>query len=92
MFVRVKSTPNSPRKSVQIVQSIRKGTIVSQKIVRHVGIAMDDEELGQLRLLAESIKIKLEASGQELLFSPEHPICLGESTSSDLIEIHLSLF
>ncbi len=71
MFVRVKSTPNSPRKSVQIVQSIRKGTTVSQKIVRHVGIAMDDEELKQLQLLAESIKIKLESVGQELLFSPE---------------------
>jgi len=71
MFVRVKSTPNSPRKSIQIVQSIRKGDAVSQKIVRHVGIAMDDSELEQLKLLAESIKIKLEADSQELLFSPE---------------------
>ncbi len=71
MFVRVKSTPNSPRKSVQIVQSVRKADKVSQKIVRYVGIAMDDNELEKLKLLAESIKIKLEAAEQELLFSPE---------------------
>ncbi len=71
MFVRIKTTPNSPRKSVQIVQSVRKGEHVSQKIVRHVGIAMDDRELEQLKLLAESIKIKLEANGQALLFGPE---------------------
>jgi len=71
MFVRVKSTPNSPRKSVQIVESYRKGSKVSQKIVRYVGIAMDDNELEQLKLLAESIKIKLEADNQVLLFSPE---------------------
>lgn len=71
MFVRVKTTPNSPRKSVQIVESYRKGAKVSQKIVRYVGIAMDDNELEQLKLLADSIKIKLEADNQQLLFSPE---------------------
>jgi hypothetical protein len=71
MFVRVKTTPNSPRKSVQIVEAVRRGDKVSQKIVRHVGIAMDDQELEQLKLLAESIKIKLEDTGQIQLFSPE---------------------
>jgi len=71
MFVRVKTTPNSPRRSVQIVQSVRKGDKVSQKIVRHVGIAMDDNELEQLKQLAESIKSKLELENQNLLFSPE---------------------
>lgn len=71
MFVRVKQTPNSPRKSVQIVQSVRKGTAVSQKIVRHIGIACDDDELEKLQLLAESIKLKLEAQQQMFLISPE---------------------
>jgi len=71
MFIRVKSTPNSPRKSVQIVHSIRKGTTVTQKIIRHVGIAMDNQELEQLKLLAESIRLKIEEEGQELLFGPE---------------------
>jgi len=71
MFVRIKTTPNSPRKSVQIVQSLRKGDKVFQKIVRYIGIAMDDYELEKLKDLAESVKIKLEAGDQELLFSPE---------------------
>ena len=71
MFVRVKTTPNSPRKSVQIVHSVRKGNKVTQKIVRYVGIAMDDQELEQLKLLAESIRLKIEEEGQELIFGPE---------------------
>ncbi len=71
MFVRVKTTPNSPKKAVQIVESIRKGDKVSQKIIRHIGYALEDSELKQLKLLAESIKIKLEAGDQMLLFSPE---------------------
>ena len=71
MFVRVKTTPNSPRKSVQIVASIRKGDAVTQKIMRHVGIAMDDQELEQLKRLGESIIAKLENEARPSLFSPE---------------------
>ena len=61
MFVRVKTTPNSPRQSVQIVQSVRVGDKVKQKIVRYVGIAMNEDELGRLRELAEVIKATIEA-------------------------------
>ena len=71
MFVRIKTTPNSPRQSVQIVQSVRKGDKVSQKIVRHVGIAFDAKELEQLKALAESIKEKFESDNQQPLFPPE---------------------
>jgi len=71
MFVRVKDTPNSPRKSVQIVHSYRVGDTVKQKIVRYVGIAHDGHDLEKLKLLAESVKVKLEADAQEMLFSPE---------------------
>lgn len=71
MFIRVKTSPNSRGKSVQIVQSIRRGERVSQKIVRHVGMAYDDEELEKLKLLAESIRIKLETGNQQFLFKPE---------------------
>jgi len=56
---------------VQIVQSVRRDTTVSQKIVRYVGIAMDDDELAKLKDLAEIIKVKLESEHQQLLFSPE---------------------
>ena len=70
MFVRVKTTPNSPRKSVQIVESIRKDDKVKQKIVRYVGIAMNDEELEKLKELADFIKCKIESKHTPSLFSP----------------------
>jgi transposase len=79
MYVRVKSSPNSAGRSVQIVQSVRKGEKVSQKIVRHVGMAYDDDELEKLKLLAESIKIKLEAGGQQFIFKPEEIVKLAGS-------------
>lgn len=53
MFVRVKSTPNSPRRSVQVVESSRVGDKVSQRIVRHIGIALDADEETQLRAMAQ---------------------------------------
>lgn len=86
MFVRIKTTPNSPRKSVQIVQSLRKGDKVFQKIVRYIGIAMDDYELEKLKDLAESVKIKLEAGDQELLFSPEELARLNKNSKKKKIE------
>ena len=71
MFIRVKSTPNSPRRSVQIVQSLRQGSQVRQKIIRHVGIAMDDQELERLKELAEFIKVGIRTQTQASLFSQE---------------------
>lgn len=72
MFIRTKTTPNSPRRSVQIVESIRFDNKVKQRIVRHVGVAMDERELGRLIDLAEYIKAKLETEqSQQCLFSPE---------------------
>ena len=71
MFIRVKSTPNSPRRSVQIVQSLRQGSQVRQKIIRHVGIAMDNQELEQLKELAEFIKAGIQTQTQASFFSQE---------------------
>jgi transposase len=71
MFIRVKTTPNSPRKSVQIVESIRVADKVRQKIVKHIGVALDDKELEELKELASSIKIKLEAENSLPLYTPE---------------------
>ena len=79
MFVRVKTSPNSVGKSVQIVQSVRKGERITQKIVRHIGMAYDEDELKKLKSLAQSIKLKLEAGGQEFLFKPEEIVKLGDS-------------
>lgn len=80
MFVRIKKTPNSEKTAVQIVESVRKGATVTQKIVRHIGYAFDGDELEKLKLLAEAIKIKLEADGQQLLFSPEKMAELSRHT------------
>ena len=71
MFVRVKSTPNSPRKSVQIVESLRDGDKVKQRIVRYVGVAMDDQELEKLKDLAELIKAKIQTERHPYFLSPE---------------------
>ena len=71
MFVRVKSTPKSPRKSVQIVESYRVEGKVRQRIVKHIGVAQDDIELEELKSLANSIKIKLELDGQLPLYTPK---------------------
>lgn len=71
MYIRVKDNPASSKKSVQIVHSVRQGDTVSQKILRHVGMAEDDAELTALRALAESIKARLEAEHQGFLFGPE---------------------
>jgi len=79
MFIRVKTSNKGATKYVQIVQSIRKGERVTQKIVRHMGVAYDEDELAQLKLLAESIKIKLEAGGQQFLFKPEEIVNLKRS-------------
>lgn len=65
MFVRVKTSPNSPKKAVQIVESYREGAKVKQKIVRHVGTALDDQELAALKDLGEHIKAKLEQEGEQ---------------------------
>ncbi len=71
MFVRVKSTPNSPRQTVQIVASERIGDKVKQRIVRYVGVAMNDEELLKMKELAEFIKANLEEEAAPALFRPD---------------------
>ena len=73
MFVRVKSTPNSPRRSVQIVESRRVGGKITQAVVRYVGVAADDAELEDMKRLAEAMRLRLvaERSEQVPLFAPE---------------------
>jgi transposase len=72
MFVRVTSTPKSPRKSVKVVASIREGLKVRQQMVHHVGIATNEAEIEKLKLLGYEFiaKAKRQAeieSGQQAL-------------------------
>ena len=71
MFIRTKTTPNSPRKSVQIVSAYRVGTRIKQRIVRHIGVAEDAEQLRQLKELATLALVEIERSGQIGLLSAE---------------------
>lgn len=76
MFIRIKSTPNSPRRSVQVVESVRTGAKVAQKIVRYMGIAMNDQEEGQLRLMGEEFiehETLARLNGQSLFDTPALP-------------------
>ena len=71
MYIRIKTAPNRERKSVQIVQSVRDGNKVKQKIVRHVGMALSDFELEKLKDLAEYIKANIENEDKPMLYKPE---------------------
>jgi len=74
MFIRIKKSKNSPKCGVQIVESTRVDGKVKQRIVKHLGTAMEGEELEALKALAESIKRTMEQSGQLPLFADEMKI------------------
>ncbi len=76
MFVRAKSTPNSPRCAVQLVEGIRRADKVRQRIVCHIGVACDDDELRRLKELGEILKADIEQRHQPSLFPPE-PVVTG---------------
>ncbi len=82
----MKTTPNSPRKSVQIVESVRSGDKVKQKIIRHVGIAADDSELAKLLDVAEYIKAKIEYEHTPTLWSPEETAEMAISARKDQLK------
>jgi len=49
MFVRSKKTPLSNKTAVQLVENIRSGKKVTQKIVRHFSYALHDDEIVALK-------------------------------------------
>ena len=82
MFIRIKKSKNSPKCSVQIVESKRVDGKVKQKIVKHMGTAMEGEALESLKALAESVKLRMEQSGQLALF--DEPVSEGEIKESSV--------
>lgn len=71
MFIRVKTSPNSPRQSVQIVQSLRHGSHVKQVILRHVGVADDAAELVRLKELGQVLLQQMLQEETPGLFLPD---------------------
>lgn len=84
MFIRIKDKPNG-MKSVQIVESYRRGDKVRQDIVRHVGQAATESEVEVLRKLAQSIIIEMENKRHPVLplFSPEDIYAKKEKKPAD---------
>lgn len=75
MYIRTKTSKNSPRKSVQIVESVRQGDRVIQRIVRHIGVAEDEAHLEELRKLAIVVMAE-EKANRQLLFDKEEKVKL----------------
>jgi transposase len=73
MYIRVTTTPNSPRKSIKVVESIREGFKVKQVCVAHIGIASDESEIEKLRqiglefIATEQLRRENTCSQQSLL-------------------------
>jgi transposase len=66
MYIRTKSSKNSPRKTVQIVESfINEKGQPRQRIVQHLGVAFDDEQLQKLWSMAEKLIPELEQRAKE---------------------------
>jgi transposase len=66
MYIRTKTSKNSPRKTVQIVESFLndKGQ-PRQRIVQHLGVAFDDEQLRKLWSMAGKLIPELERRAKE---------------------------
>ena len=68
MFIREKRTPNSDKVAVQLVDSIRTGSKVKQKIIRHFGFALNEDEKTALRKIASNYKASLLDKNAPALF------------------------
>jgi hypothetical protein len=70
MFIRIKKKSDQ-RISVQLVEAIREGTRIRQKIVRHIGVAYTAEQVEDLKNVGEFIKAQIEEERQPCLYPPE---------------------
>ncbi len=57
---------------MQVVESLRDGDRVRQRILRHFGVAMDDDECERLKQLWEYVRANLTDERQPTLFPPEN--------------------
>ena len=66
MFVRRKTSKNSPKIAIQLVENIRDGKKVKQKIIRHFGTALNEDEAKVLTKLALIYKDQLQKQSEQL--------------------------
>jgi len=82
MFIRIKKSKNSPKCSVQIVESKRVDGKVKQRIIKHMGTALEGEELESLKALALSVKLNIEQAGQLPLYKEDIPAAKNSPSNS----------
>jgi len=78
MYIRTKTTKNSPKKSVQVVESVRQGDKVKQRIVRYIGVAENEHHLEELKKLAKAAMAEEMARRQSLFDRDEYAKFLKE--------------
>ncbi|NOZ36039.1 MAG: IS1634 family transposase [Chlorobi bacterium] len=66
MFVRRKTSKNSPKIAIQLVENVRTGKKVKQKIIRHFGTALDENEAKVLTQLALIYQARLQEQSKQL--------------------------
>ena len=88
MFIRVKPKSNG-KKSIQIVESYRRADKVSQRIVRHLGQAVTDREVEEMKRLAQSIIDEMEDCKQPALplFDPLKIVNKKTTATNDSVKI-----
>lgn len=83
MFVRTKTTPKSPRKSVQVVENQRVGGNIKQKIIRYIGIALNEREEAEMKRLGELFIKEEKERQQPSLFNHEGSDLFSDSTGTN---------
>jgi hypothetical protein len=63
MYARLKSSKNSRHSTLQIVEGVREGKKVKQRVVASLGIVNDPNNLKKFLRLAESLIRKVEEQG-----------------------------
>jgi len=66
MFIRVKKRPNTKKRAVQIVKSVRIGKKVQQKVLNTVGYGYDDEIIEKLKDIAMHVMAKMKLGSPSL--------------------------
>lgn len=67
MYARLKTSKNSKNSTLQIVEGIRKGKKVKQRVVASLGVVNNQKNLKKLLKMAESLIRKIEEQGLEVI-------------------------
>lgn len=82
MFIRVKKKSDD-KFSVQLVESVRDKGLVRQKILRHLGVAHNKQEVETLKEVGRIIQAQIEDERQPKLFSPQEMTHMANRHKND---------